>query len=148
MSQNRTCKYCGEALVRKQWKKEMEREKRFQERQYCDNEFRSKQLAIDSKGEKNYFYGKHLTPYNKRQEDYWENEDSNGYIRCYTRESNGYIEEYKHRKVMEDSIGRKLEKGEIVHHIDFDTKNNNIENLQLMTQEEHNQLHAENRWKS
>ena len=37
----------------------------------------------------------------------------------------------KHRLVMEKYLGRKLEKGKIVHHIDHDIENNKIENLIL-----------------
>ena len=43
----------------------------------------------------------------------------------------------EHRKMMEDHLGRKLTSCEIVHHIDGDTKNNDIENLQVMSVEEH-----------
>ena len=37
----------------------------------------------------------------------------------------------KHRLVMEKYLGRKLKKGEIVHHIDPDIENNKIKNLIL-----------------
>jgi hypothetical protein len=43
-------------------------------------------------------------------------------IRKYTQE---------HRLVMEEYLGRKLEKEEVVHHIDGDRSNNNIDNLML-----------------
>ena len=48
----------------------------------------------------------------------------------------------KHIFVMQEHIGRKIEKGEIVHHIDGDKLNNNLENLYLTTTAEHNKLHA------
>lgn len=47
-----------------------------------------------------------------------------------------------HRIVMEKHIGRKISKHEIVHHIDLDTKNNDISNLYLCSsRKEHGQCH-------
>lgn len=53
----------------------------------------------------------------------------------------GYTSFVNHRKVMEEHIGRPLEKKEIVHHIDGDRLNNDIDNLCLMTMSEHAALH-------
>lgn len=52
-----------------------------------------------------------------------------------------YFGQHLHRLILENKIGRKLEKGEIVHHIDGNKRNNNPDNLQLMTQSEHIKLH-------
>jgi len=68
----------------------------------------------------------------------------------FSLKSNGYIEitrgqhkgQSQHDVVMEESIGRKLNKGECVHHINGDKKDNRIDNLQLMRWEEHNRLHG------
>ena len=47
----------------------------------------------------------------------------------------------EHRKIMEEHIGRKLNRYEVVHHINGNKKDNRIENLQLMTLSEHSRLH-------
>lgn len=62
---------------------------------------------------------------------------------------NGYIEhtrgEHKGRSVhvvrMEERIGRRLLDDEVVHHIDGDKTNNNMNNLALMTRPAHTRLH-------
>lgn len=46
-----------------------------------------------------------------------------------------------HRYLMEQRIGRELERGEVVHHINGDKRDNRLENLQLMTNSEHMKLH-------
>lgn len=53
---------------------------------------------------------------------------------------NGYV--LLHRVIMENHLGRLLNTNEIVHHIDENKKNNLIENLQVMTKEEHNKYHG------
>ena len=69
----------------------------------------------------------------------------NGYIEIYApkhphKNKRNCI--YEHQKVMEDYLGRYLEKGEVVHHKDLCKTNNNIENLQLLTMSDHSKLHA------
>lgn len=53
---------------------------------------------------------------------------------------NGYIA--THRYKMIEKLGRLLNKDEVVHHIDRNTLNNNIDNLELMSLKEHNKLHS------
>src|SRR3990167_5537225 len=58
---------------------------------------------------------------------------SNGYINTFGYKvyyRNG-IEILEHREVMEKYLGRKLGIKEIIHHIDTNKQNNNINNLQL-----------------
>lgn len=40
--------------------------------------------------------------------------------------------------------GKPIPKGYVIHHKDFNHKNNKIDNLQLMTKEEHNRFHTSN----
>lgn len=70
--------------------------------------------------------------------------DRSGYISIYCPEHpfnrNGYVAE--HRLVVEKKIGRYLTEKEVVHHIDFNKKNNHIDNLMLFTSSgEHMNFH-------
>ncbi|MSS85329.1 HNH endonuclease [Actinomycetaceae bacterium WB03_NA08] len=49
---------------------------------------------------------------------------------------------YEHRVVAEAELGRALQPGEIVHHIDCNKRNNHPDNLMVLTQSEHAALHA------
>jgi len=52
----------------------------------------------------------------------------------------GYVRE--HRLVMEERLGRYLMPTEIVHHLDGDTLNNDILNLELMDKVEHDRMNT------
>lgn len=55
---------------------------------------------------------------------------------------------HEHRIVAEEIIGRKLQPGEVVHHIDGNKKNNDPSNLMVLSsQKEHARLHMELRRK-
>lgn len=67
--------------------------------------------------------------------------------------SHGYIEYTRgpnkgrsvHVVAMEERLGRKLERHEVVHHIDGDRFNNDLSNLRLMTRAAHTSLHRRER---
>lgn len=48
---------------------------------------------------------------------------------------------YEHRYLMEQKLGRKLSSTEVVHHINHDSLDNRLDNLQLMTWSEHTLHH-------
>lgn len=50
-----------------------------------------------------------------------------------------------HRLVMEWKLGRRLERSEVVHHIDGDPLNNHPDNLELLSPVEHNKHTASER---
>ena len=54
----------------------------------------------------------------------------------------------EHILVMEKKLGRSIERGEEVHHIDHNKQNNDPNNLRLLTASEHAKLHHQERKKS
>lgn len=50
----------------------------------------------------------------------------------------------EHRVIASNEINRKLKRGEVVHHKDYNSLNNDPKNLEVMTKKEHDRIHAEN----
>jgi hypothetical protein len=71
--------------------------------------------------------------------------DKRGYIRVnrYHPENNKQITTYEHILVMERHLNRSLKPGEIIHHLDGDKSNNNIENLWLCDHSSHRSLECQ-----
>lgn len=63
---------------------------------------------------------------------------ADGYKRVWFSDGSG---ETEHRFLMEQHLGRKLKRNEVVHHIDGDRTNNALSNLVVMSRAEHSALH-------
>ncbi len=72
---------------------------------------------------------RHLTKLNKQRNPY-----------CHIGER-GKPNSKRSRQAAEKYLGRELVKGEVVHHMNGDTTDNNPDNLLVMTDKQHKQLH-------
>ena len=68
---------------------------------------------------------------------------TDGYVWIFIKGYNLRNQVKLHRYLMEVKIGRRLKATEIVHHINCDKLDNRIENLQILSITEHNQLHQD-----
>lgn len=95
--------------------------------------------------------GKHMSEMNRRLNPTRMTEETRSKLRaCHLSEGNGrtYAKIYGekvHRLVAEKMIGRPLLPNEVVHHIDQNKRNNDPNNLMVMTPSEHSRLHARQR---
>lgn len=115
------CIVCGKALERNHPKK----------KNFCSSEHRdiwmreNVDFAKLSRGHK----AKHLTALNKERNPY-----------CHIADR-GKANSKKARAAAEAIIGRPLEKGEVVHHMNGNAEDNSPQNLLVMPDRQHRQLH-------
>lgn len=100
--------------------------------QDCNKKYRRQKMS----GESNHQFGRR-GPERKGVFKGGKRISSWGYV--LVLQEKGY--EFEHRLLMEQHIGRKLGRREHVHHINGNKKDNRIENLELMTKEEHTTHH-------
>lgn len=105
----------------------------------------SYKLGLHSKGKKRIFSQEWKENIKKAMNIY-----ANKHAKGISIKPNGYVEitrgnnkgKKQHIVIMEERIGRKLFYDEVVHHIDGDRSNNDINNLALMTRKGHCKHHA------
>lgn len=106
---------------------------------YCGSDTEKTMSRINKN--KNHFcnkkcFSKYMAQHpNRKADGVWQ---ENGYQVTYDGNGKGIK---THRKIMEEFLKRKLLKSEIVHHIDGNRKNNDIDNLKVMSIGEHSKLH-------
>ena len=117
---DKICIHCLSPFNRRYSNGRYECRKEYEERKFCSLKCRNE-----------YCVGERCSAY----KDGYRRGHDGGYLRV----SNG---EYVHRLVMEKHLGRKLSTSEHVHHIDGNVRNNDISNLELVTNSTHRKLHT------
>jgi hypothetical protein len=108
--------------------------KKRKEQVLCSAVCRQKNNAKKRKGQKT----------GRQQKEYKKRLTKDGYLRQYSAAhpfANGRKEIHVHVMIMELSIGRALEPGEVVHHKNEIKTDNRLENLELMNTADHSRLH-------
>jgi hypothetical protein len=127
----RICDECGDEKKVNYWNIKNK------EKHYCSSCSNKKAFELKKEGYKPWNIGK---TYQKCSGNYYIN--NSGYKSYYIGDKSykgGYVTE--HRIIMELHLGRRLKKGEVVHHIDGNKLNNNINNLLLLNKKTHRDIH-------
>ena len=93
----------------------------------------------------NYSLAQKITLQKRTENKIKKGKEDRGYKEIYVGDNYPYRKSRwvrEHIYVMEMSLGYKIPKGMVVHHIDGDKRNNDIKNLILCSVKEHNQCHA------
>ena len=108
---------------------------------YCNCGCGGQLKCLDyGRGPVKYLYSHGVKLYNKPSGK--DGKMKNGYVRVYDPTSDKKDKRvYKHRKIMEGILGRKLRRGEEIHHLDKDPENNDPSNLILTVSNLHGTLY-------
>lgn len=124
-----TIKYCSPACYHLASRKQPKVRKCLQ----CGKEF-----LVSARHKNKKFCGLDCAYAYKREHERVATIGADGYKRVWFADGS---EEKEHRFIIEQRIGRKLKRDEVVHHIDGNRANNDISNLAIMTRGEHSALH-------
>jgi len=131
----KTCPICKNKFYPKEWfskkRRYCESLVRYSKKKFCGRECRV-EFERRKTPEENYFYGKKLVPWNKGKRKDWKIKQASGYIRVIHPDGSF---DYEHRELV------KAPKGMVVHHIDGNRSNNSLDNLMVLTQQEHVAIH-------
>lgn len=117
-------------------KKNPDKKKLYARNYYLKNRLRLNQYGRDWV-EKNKHDPEYIQRRREQQRKYLKSHPPTPYIRI--RKNKKQVKE--HRWIMEQHLGRKLLKTEIIHHLDGNKQNNDISNLAIMTLSSHTRFH-------
>lgn len=132
----KNCKYCGKEFKVKNYRKDIAK--------FCSKSCSAKfRYENDSDLIESFAYDKSGS--NHPMWNGGKTVNSQGYILIYSpdhpyKDKRNYVR--KHRLVMEEHLGRYLKPDENVHHKNGDKQDNRLENLELLTKNEHDELHG------
>lgn len=117
------CAQCGKTITRRKRCKQY----------FCSVEHRNQwnRENVDFAGLSRGHRAKHLTELNNKR---------NPHCRVADR---GKPNSQKARRIAEEYLGRRLQAGEVVHHMNGNAMDNDTSNLLVMTDKEHKQLHMQ-----